>query len=255
MSASLPKRFLHDSRARFRVQCTIEALRERKLLIIGERLVAEHEDCVLVHPGPDLVERPAIGDSAQIDRAHLGGEMRMKLAERQGHGPILLHAGTRRPPCVFPMYISLMTEAGNIIAELTRRILRDLGDPQTLNSAVDERWRTPLWRALEDSALTKAWVPEPLNGAGARIADGFEILRIAGEFALAVPLAETLLAGWLLSRTGLPVPHGMLSIAPVRDGERLQVGADGKLSDSPLRCPSHAMPSTSQSLRGGARKR
>jgi acyl-CoA dehydrogenase len=124
----------------------------------------------------------------------------------------------------------MMTETGNIIGEVTRRILRDLGDPQTLNNAVDERWRTPLWRALEDSALTKAWVPEPLNGAGARIADGFEILRIAGEFALAVPLAETLLAGWLLSGAGLPVPHGMLSIAPVRDGERLQVGDDGKLS-------------------------
>jgi len=123
-----------------------------------------------------------------------------------------------------------MTQAGDIIAEAARRIFRDLGDPQELNSAVDERWRTPLWRALEESALTKAWVPEPLNGAGARIADGFEILKIAGEFAVALPLAETLLAGWLLSRAGLSVPQGMLSIAPVRDGERLRVGDDGKLS-------------------------
>lgn len=123
-----------------------------------------------------------------------------------------------------------MTRTDNIIGEVTRRIFHDLGDPQSLNSAADERWRTPLWRALEESALTRAWVPEALNGAGAPVADGFEILRIAGEFAVALPLAETLLAGWLLSRAGLPVPQGMLSVAPVRDGERLRVGDDGKLS-------------------------
>ena len=123
-----------------------------------------------------------------------------------------------------------MTQMENIIAEVTRRIFRDLGDPQTLNGAADGRWRTPLWRALEESALTKAWVPEPLDGAGARIADGFEILRIAGGFAVALPLAETLLAGWLLSRAGLRVPRGMLSVAPVRAGEGLELGDDGRLS-------------------------
>ena len=123
-----------------------------------------------------------------------------------------------------------MTQMENIIAEVTRRIFRDLGDPQALNGAADERWRTPLWRALEESALTKAWVPEPLDGAGARIADGFEILGIAGGFAVALPLAETLLAGWLLSRAGLRVPRGMLSVAPVRAGEGLKLGDDGKLS-------------------------
>jgi acyl-CoA dehydrogenase len=123
-----------------------------------------------------------------------------------------------------------MTQTANLIAEATRRIFRDLGDPQALNGAVDDGWRSPLWRALEESALTRAWVPETLNGAGARIADGFEILRIAGEFAVALPLAETLLAGWLLSQASLPVPQGMLSIAPVRNGERLRMGHDGKLS-------------------------
>ena len=123
-----------------------------------------------------------------------------------------------------------MTDAGSLIADATRRIFRDLGDPQALNGARDEGWRAPLWRALEDAGLTRAWVPEPLNGAGARIADGFEILRIAGEFAVAVPLAETLLAGWLLSRAGLAVPPGMLSVATARGGARFQVGNDGKLS-------------------------
>ena len=123
-----------------------------------------------------------------------------------------------------------MTEASSLIVETTRRVFRDLGDPQSLNHAADERWKAPLWRALEDAGLTRAWVPEALNGAGAAIADGFEILRTAGEFAVALPLAETLLAGWLLSRANLAVPPGALSVAPARENQRLRLGDDGKLS-------------------------
>ena len=34
--------------------------------------------------------------------------------------------------------------------------------------------------------------------ARARVADGFAVLGVAGRFAVAVPLAETMMAGWLL---------------------------------------------------------
>lgn len=105
-----------------------------------------------------------------------------------------------------------MNLADNLIAEATRRIFRDLGDPQAINSARDERWRAPLWDALEEAGLTRAWVPDALGGAGASIEDGFDILRIAGEFAVAVPLAETLLAGWLLSRAEIAVPRGPIAV-------------------------------------------
>jgi hypothetical protein len=67
------------------VQNTVEALRECKLLLVGKGLVAEHKDGVLVHPGTDLVQRLAIIDAPEIDRAHLGNERRMQLAEGQGH--------------------------------------------------------------------------------------------------------------------------------------------------------------------------
>jgi acyl-CoA dehydrogenase len=118
----------------------------------------------------------------------------------------------------------------NIVGETTRRIFADLGDPQALVRAPGERWKAPLWRALEEAGLTRAWVPEALNGAGAGIEEGFEILTVSGAFAAAVPLAETLLAGWLLSRAKLPVPEGMLSVAPVRAGEKLKLSSGGKVS-------------------------
>ena len=59
-------------------------------------------------------------------------------------------------------------------------------------------WKAPLWQALADAGLTLAWVPEEHGGAGAELADGFAVLGVAGRYAAAVPLAETLLAGWLL---------------------------------------------------------
>jgi acyl-CoA dehydrogenase len=41
-----------------------------------------------------------------------------------------------------------------------------------------------------------------------------------------VPLAETIVAGWLLSRAGLDVPLGPLTLAPVRASERLTLARD-----------------------------
>jgi len=120
-------------------------------------------------------------------------------------------------------------ESENLIAETTRRILGDLADPQAINKA-GEAWKPPAWSALEEAGLTLAWVPEDLGGAGAGIADGFAVLREAGRFAAALPLAETLLAGWLLSRAGIAVPKGAMTIGPTRDGERLKLAANGSLS-------------------------
>ena len=103
-----------------------------------------------------------------------------------------------------------MNEAGHIVADTAARIVADLADPQTINHAKDKSWREALWRALDEAGLTLAWVPEEYGGAGAGVADGFEILQVAGRFALPVPLAETLLAGWLLARAGMkaPAPKG-----------------------------------------------
>jgi alkylation response protein AidB-like acyl-CoA dehydrogenase len=105
-----------------------------------------------------------------------------------------------------------------------------VADPQTLNSAKDDGWRAPLWNALADAGLTLAWVPEAQGGAGAELADGFAVLGIAGRFALPLPLAETLLAAWLLARAGIASPPGPMTVAPVRPAERIRLDADGTLS-------------------------
>lgn len=125
----------------------------------------------------------------------------------------------------------------NPIAEATARIFADLADPQAVNAARDDRWRAPLWQALEETGLTRAWIAEERGGAGATLADGFEVLRIAGQYACPVALAETLLAGWALAEAGLDVPEGVIAIAPVRAGDRLTLGADGSVSGTARSVP------------------
>lgn len=118
----------------------------------------------------------------------------------------------------------------NPIAEATARILADLAEPQAVNAARDAGWRAPLWTALEETGLTRAWVPEARGGAGATLADGFEVLRIAGQYACPVALAETLLAGWALAEAGLDAPEGVIALAPVRTGHGLELDPQGCVS-------------------------
>ena len=99
-----------------------------------------------------------------------------------------------------------------LLLEVTRRVLREAADPQARGRSAADR-RGAAWRALEDNGLTRAWIAESAGGSGASVADGFAIATLAGEFALDVPLAETLLAGWVLAAAGLAVPAG--PIAPV----------------------------------------
>jgi alkylation response protein AidB-like acyl-CoA dehydrogenase len=123
--------------------------------------------------------------------------------------------------------------AGSIVGETATRIFADLADPQTVNRAVDDAWKSALWRTLAEAGLTLAWVPEQHGGAGASLAEGFEILAVAGRFAAPVPLAETLLAGWLLSGADMSVPdeaHGAMTVAPARPSDRIVLASDGTLS-------------------------
>jgi alkylation response protein AidB-like acyl-CoA dehydrogenase len=123
-----------------------------------------------------------------------------------------------------------VSESGNIVAETATRIFADLADPQTINRSSDGGWKAPLWQALAEAGLTLAWAPEEQGGAGAPLADGFEIVGVAGRFAAPVALAETLLAGWLLSRAGISSPAGAMTVAPMRPGERITLNSDGTLS-------------------------
>ncbi len=123
-----------------------------------------------------------------------------------------------------------MAESENIVAETAERIFADLADTQTINHDKQGAWKAPLWQALTEAGLPLSWVPEDCGGAGASLAEGFSVLSAGGRFAIAVPLAETMLAGWLLAQAKIASPEGAMTVAPASPKDRITANADGTLS-------------------------
>lgn len=117
----------------------------------------------------------------------------------------------------------------NIVTATAQRIFADLADAQTINASKDGGWKAPLWQALADNGLTLAWVPEDLGGSGLSLAESFAVLNAAGRHAVAVPLAETLLAGWLLTQAKIASPEGAMTVAPAAPRDRITLDDDGRL--------------------------
>ena len=125
-----------------------------------------------------------------------------------------------------------MIKADPLIVETITRVCTDRCSAEIVNAAEDGRWPAELWEALENTGLSLAWVAESAGGPGASLADGFAVLRTSARFAIPLPLAETLCAGWLLAQAGLRAPPGPMTVAPVRAGERVAMDADGLLHGS-----------------------
>ncbi|WP_024512205.1 acyl-CoA dehydrogenase family protein [Bradyrhizobium sp. ARR65] len=123
-----------------------------------------------------------------------------------------------------------MAESENIVVETAEKIFTDLADAQTINSDKTGGWRAPLWQALSEAGLPLSWVDEDLGGSGASLVDGFGVLGAAGRFAIAVPLAETMLAGWLLAQARIASPAGEMTLAPTSPKDRITLNADGTLT-------------------------
>ncbi|HEX9212502.1 MAG TPA: acyl-CoA dehydrogenase family protein, partial [Bradyrhizobium sp.] len=123
-----------------------------------------------------------------------------------------------------------MAESDNIVVETAEKIFADLADPQTINNDKKNSWQAPLWQALSEAGLPLSWVPDDLGGSGASLADGFALLNAAGRFAVSVPLAETMLAGWLLAQAKIASPEGEMTVLPASPKDRITLDAEGALS-------------------------
>ena len=123
-----------------------------------------------------------------------------------------------------------MSAADPLLVETLTRMLEEHCTPEVVERAERGEWPKALWDTLEAAGLPLAWVPETQGGAGASLADGFGIVRIAARYAAPVPLAETLLAGWALSKAGVDAPPGPLSAAPTRGDGAPELNSAGRLS-------------------------
>jgi acyl-CoA dehydrogenase len=119
-----------------------------------------------------------------------------------------------------------MTDS-SLLADAVERFFGERCTPEDVAAVEAGASMTRIWSETEALGLTLTSVPEDLGGGGGSIADAMTVLRAAGRHAVPLPLAETILAGWLLSEAGLTAAPGPCTVAPVRSCDRLRLKRDG----------------------------
>lgn len=105
-----------------------------------------------------------------------------------------------------------------LVAAAAGELLDDRCTQQVVAEAERTGWAGALWDVLAAGGYPWISVPEAAGGVGGSVAEACAVLEAAGRRAAPLPLAETgLLAGWLLARSGLPVPPGPVTTAAGAD--------------------------------------
>lgn len=130
-----------------------------------------------------------------------------------------------------------MNEELEAIAASTAQICGSLWKPPAPPDGAG-CWAPEVWDALERAEFTLLPVPEEQGGAGAGIEEAAAVVRELGRWSVPVPLVETaLLAGWVLSRAGLPVSRGPLTAVASTALSARQVRGGYQLSGRLTRVP------------------
>lgn len=132
-----------------------------------------------------------------------------------------------------------------MLLESMTRLFEDKATKQVIDASEGGTFAADLWQAVAETGVPLAALPESAGGADAEWSDLFAVLRVAGRYAAPIPLAETMLAGWLAASAGLEVADGPMTVGPVRSSDRLTLVRDGngwRLSGTARRLPyaSHA---------------
>jgi acyl-CoA dehydrogenase len=107
-----------------------------------------------------------------------------------------------------------MSELATLLSDTVGRIFSDHVTQELLEAAEQGEWPEELWRTVEESGLTRPHLPESAGGSGGGWGDAYLVLHAAGRHQAPIPIAETMLASWLLHRAGIEIPEGPITILP-----------------------------------------
>jgi acyl-CoA dehydrogenase len=104
--------------------------------------------------------------------------------------------------------------AESAVTSSVRRVLEDTAAIQSVIASHDGSWRGRLWSGIEEVGMNVAAAPESSGGAGLGLRESFDLLRVAGNLALEAPIADTMLANWMLGAAGLDTRAGKIAFGP-----------------------------------------
>jgi acyl-CoA dehydrogenase len=120
-----------------------------------------------------------------------------------------------------------MSESENMLIDAANRLFRNLCADDVLRRAENGEWLATEWQAIEEMGLPLALVDESAGGFGFDPIEALGVVRLAGTYALPLPISETMLANRILAQAGLVVRPGVASIAPAVDGDVLRLERQG----------------------------
>src|ERR1700752_3390016 len=108
-----------------------------------------------------------------------------------------------------------------MLLESMTRLFEDHCTKQVADAAETGVFAQSLWDQVAESGVPLAALPESAGGADAEWSDLYYVLRVTGRYAAPIPLAETMLAGWIAASSGLELTDAPMTAGPVRTGDKL----------------------------------
>lgn len=115
-----------------------------------------------------------------------------------------------------------------ILIDQTARLFAQRVTNDGLARADRGEWAAALWTDVREAGLPHALVQESAAGVGLPWRDVAALIRLAGYYAVPLPLPETILANWLWCNVGGEVLEGPVVVAPLHYGDRISLIANGE---------------------------
>ncbi|WP_425066109.1 acyl-CoA dehydrogenase family protein [Reyranella sp.] len=101
----------------------------------------------------------------------------------------------------------------DMLLETASRFFAERAGKDVVNGVEKGVWPADLWKEIEEMGLPLIAVAEEQEGVGGSVADLMAMLRVAGEHAVPVPVAETALANLLIAAAGGKPASGPSTVA------------------------------------------
>ena len=106
---------------------------------------------------------------------------------------------------------SMTVETSELLEPFVRML--DAAAPAAVTRAIEAgASAASLWQEIAGSGFLDALVPEDRGGAGLSLAETQPLIEALGARAVPLPVAETMVARALLSRSGVAVPEGAIAL-------------------------------------------
>lgn len=117
-----------------------------------------------------------------------------------------------------------MSELGSYLQDTVSRLFSEQIDRDFLFEHESAGWSQELWQLTAELGIEQVLVPESDDGVGGDWDDAYQIISAVGQYAVPLPIAETIVARWLISRAGATQPAGPGTLVVGDEYERVPWG-------------------------------